>query len=554
MTDRLRRAFLGTRGWWRSEPMLVVAFVAMVAFLATFVLYPTAMVLLAPSLDDWQRVASTPRWQAAARNSLTMVLLSTSTSLALGFAFAYAVTRARVPGSRAFELVPLLLLVTPPFVGGLAFILLLGRRGLITDALLGLDASIYGWHGLWLAQTLSFFPVAYVVLRATLRALDPSLEQAARALGATPGQVLRSVTLPLSTPGVLAAALFIAIAVLSDFGNPLLIGGRFRVLATEVYTQLTGWASVGTSAALGLLLLVPAALLFAGQQRLQRRARERFATVGGRTLGLPPPPTLPGLRWGLFALCALVSAFVVAVYGVIVLGAITERWGVDASLTGVHLRDVARYLPELRNSVTFALAAAVLCTLLSVVAAFLVQRTGVPLRSALDLGTLLPAAIPGTLMGVAFVLAFNAPPLAWTGGPGILVVAMAVSYLPVGYRICAAAMAQLRPSLDDTARSLGATRARLLLDVALPLVRNAAVGAFLFCFIQGVGTLSTVIFLVSFDTTLASVTILNLAEQGQWGRAAALAAVLVGLTFAALGAVRLVVGRGFASVLQRQAV
>jgi len=551
LIERVRQQLLGTPGWWRSDPWLVTALLALFVFLALFVLYPTLLVILAPSSEDWLQVAQTPRWRSAALHSLTMVLLSTSSSLLLGFGYALAVTKVRVPGARLFELVPLLLLVTPPFVGGLAFILLLGRRGLITDALLGLDVSIYGWHGLWLAQTLSFFPVAYLIVRGTLRAIDPTLEQAARDLGASPGQVLRSVTLPLATPGLVASALFIAIAVLSDFGNPMLIGGRYRVLATEVYTQLTGWASVGTSAALGLMLLVPAALFFALQQRTQRRMRQRFATVGGRAGGLPTPPSAGWLRWPLFALCAAVSAFVMAVYGVIVLGAFTQLWGIDMSLTALHLRGVMRYLPELGNSLRFALSAALVCTVLSVLAAYLVQRAGVPLRAGIDLTTLLPAAIPGTLLGVAYVLAFNSAPFALTGGGAIIVIAMAVSYLPVGYRICAAALAQLQPSLDDTARTLGATPMRTLRDVTLPLLRSAAAAAFVFCFIQGVGTLSTVIFLVSFDTTLASVTILNLAEQGQWGRAAALASLLVLVTFAALAAVRLVVGRSFTNLLAR---
>lgn len=551
MTEAWRRHVAGTPGWWRGDPWLVVAFLALAAFLATFVLYPTVLVSLAPSREDWQQVLTTPRWRLAARNTLTMVLLSTSSSLLLGLVYALAVTKVRVPGARLFELVPLFLLVTPPFVGGLAFLLLLGRRGLITDALLGLDVSIYGAHGLWLAQTLSFFPVAYVILRSTLRAIDPTLTHAARSLGASRLEVLRSVTLPLATPGLLAAALFIAIAVLSDFGNPMLIGGRFRVLATEVYTQLTGWASVGTSAALGLTLLVPAALFFVLQQRVQRRSRQRFATVGGRGGSLPEPSAPAALRWALFACCALVTAFVAALYLVIALGAVTTLWGVDTSLTGAHLQAVTRYLPELRNSLSFALLAATLCTIASLIAAYLVQRCGVPVRSSIDLATLLPAAIPGTLMGVAFVLAFNTEPLRLTGTAGIIVVAMAVSYLPVGYRICVAALTQLQPSLDDTARNLGASRMRTLIDITAPLLKGAAGATFVFCFIQGVGTLSTVIFLVSFDTALTSVTILNLAEQGQWGRAAALAAVLVGVTFVALAAVRGVVGRGFSSLVER---
>jgi len=146
-------------------------------------------------------------------------------------------------------------------------------------------------------------------------------------------------------------------------------------------------------------------------------------------------------------------------------------------------------------------------------------------------------------MGVAFVLAFNQPPFKLTGTATIIVIGMAVSYLPVGYRICAAAIDQLRPSLDESAANLGASKLRTLLTIVAPLSKQALLATFVFCFVQSVGTLSTVIFLVSFDTPLASVSILNLADQGRWGRAAALAAALILVTMASLALLYLIAGR-----------
>lgn len=528
---------------WRFDRGLLLAYGLAALFLLGFVVAPLVRVALEPSAADWRQVLTTPRWQRAALNTLVTVGLSTTSSLLLGTAFAFAVTRARVPGARLFSVVPLFLLLTPPFVSGLAFVLLLGRRGLLTYHLLGLETSVYGLHGVWLAQTLSFFPVAYLVLRGAFLAVDPTLEQAARGLGADRGQVLRSVTLPLVTPALLAAALFIAIGVLGDFGNPMLVGGRFQVLATAVYTQLTGWASFGTSAALGLVLLVPAVALFAAQQAVQAATRQRFATVGGRGAGLPAPAVAGWLRWSLFALCVLVTLFVLASQGVVFVGALTRLWGVDLAFTLEHARYAFGQVGGLGNSLRFASLAALLCTALSLLVAYLVQRGGVPARRGLDLATLLPAAVPGTLLGVAFVLAFNGPPLRLTGTGLIIVVAMAISYLPVGYRICAAALEQLKPTLDESAANLGASRLVTLRTVVVPLLRNALLATFVFCFVQSVGTLSTVIFLVSFDTSLASVSILNLAEQGSWGRAAALASALVLVTVAALALLYLVAGR-----------
>ena len=521
------------RAW--QDPVLALGHAAVALFLLGFVVAPLVAVAFAPGLADWARVASTPRWRDAGLNTLLLVGLSTTSSLVLGTLYAYAVTRARVPLRRLFEVAPLVLLVTPSFVSGLAFILLVGRRGLITYHLLGLETSVYGWHGVWLAQTLSFFPVAYLVLRGVFLAHDAALEQAARGLGASRWRVISTVTLPLATPGLLAAGLFIAIGVLGDFGNPMLVGGRFRVLATEVYTELTGWASVGTSAALGLVLLVPAVLLFVAQQRVQHATAGRFTTVGGRGSGLPAPLPPAALRWALFALCGLVALFVAASQGVVVAGSLTRLWGVDHALTAEHYQYVLTRSRPLVNSVRLAATAALLCAAVSSVTAYLVLRTRVPLRRGLDLATLLPAAVPGTLMGVAYVLVFNRPPLQLTGTAALIAIAMAASYLPVGYRICAAALQQLRASLDESAANLGASRARAFLTVTVPLTWPAVAAAFAYTFVQAVGTLSTVIFLVSFDTPLASVDILNLAAQGKWGRACALATALLVVTLAALG-------------------
>ncbi len=519
----------------RHDPVLALGHAAVALFLLGFVVAPLVAVAFAPGADDWARVASTPRWRQAGLNTLKLVGLSTASSLALGTLYAFAVTRARVPLRRLFEVVPLVLLVTPSFVSGLAFILLLGRRGLLTYHLLGLETSVYGWHGVWLAQTLSFFPVAYLVLRGVFLAHDATLEHAARGLGASRWRVLGTVTLPLATPGLLAAGLFIAIGVLGDFGNPMLVGGRFRVLATEVYTELTGWASIGTSAALGLVLLVPTVLLFAAQQRVQQATAGRFTTVGGRGSGLGAPLPPAALRAALFALCALIALFVAASQGVVVAGSVTRLWGADYTLTGEHYRYLLTRFEPLANSVRFAAVAALLGATVASVTAYLVLRTRMPLRRGLDLATLVPAAVPGTLMGVAYVLVFNRPPLKLTGTAALIVIAMAAHYLPVGYRICAAALQQLRATLDESAANLGASRARAFLTVTLPLVWPSVAAAFAFTFVQAVGTLSTVIFLVSFDTPLASVEILNLAAQGKWGRACALATGLVVATMAGLG-------------------
>lgn len=507
---------------------------ALAVLLGLFVAYPIIRALLEPTWADVVHVFTTARWRQAAANTAFITALSTASSVIVGTLFAYVVTRGQAWLRPLFSFMPLLLLVTPPFVGGFAFILLFGRRGLFTYQLFGLEASPYGWHGLWIAQTLTFFPIAYLLMRSAFIRVNATLEHASLSLGASKWRTFTGVTLPLTAPGLASSVLFIAISVLSDFGNPMLVGGRFRVLATEVYTQATGWGNFGTAAVLGFALLVPAIVLFALYRLVFARFGGRFVTELGRghSLHAPAPPRYVRVGGTLFA--AFVSIIIVAQYAVIAFTAFTNIWGVDYTATLSHMVYTFTRTNVVWNSLWFAGVAAVGGTVVAGLGAFFTSRTRLPLRATTELVALIPAAVPGTLLGVAFVLAFNGPPFRFGGTAIIVIIAMMVSYLPVGYRLFATGFAHISHSLDESASSLGAPDLRVFADVLLPMLRGPAVAAFLFTFIQAVGTMSTVIFLVSFDTPLASVAILNLAEQGHWGRAAALALVLITASFTAL--------------------
>lgn len=531
---------------WGRDPVLALTLTLVTASLVLFVVYPLAIAAAAPRLEEWVRVFTTARWRTTMLNTLTMAGLSTLSSLLIGFLYAYAVVRARVPFARFFTLVPLLPLITPPFVSGLAFILLFGRRGLVTYELLGLNTNIYGWHGLWLAQTVSFFPIAFLAIAGVLRSINPNLERASEGLGASRWTTFTRVVLPLAAPGVGAAGLLVAIAVLGDFGNPMLIAGRYRVLATEAYLQISGWADMRMGAALGLALLVPAVAFFFLQRWLQGGNVGRFVTVGGRGSRIEAAPVAPWVRWSLFAFCAAITLFMGAKYAVIVLGAVTPVWGVDYTFTLSNLEHVLVRSGELWNSIRFAGTAALACAVLATVSAYLVYRVKVPFGRGLDLVSLLPAAIPGTLLGIAYVLAFNTPPLQLTGTGTIIVLSMVFSYLPVGYRIAAATLQQLAPSIEESAADMGASSMRTFVDVVLPLIGTSFSAALVYCFVKAVGTLSAVVFLISHGTVVASASILNLAEQGYWGWAAALATLLIAASLLALALARLVLGRRFA--------
>ncbi len=513
---------------------LTAVFSVICLALTCCIIFPLFCVFLTPKISDFIQVASSSVWKQAALNTLVECVCSTAASVLIGYVYAYAVINGGIPFRRFFSFIPLLHLVTPPFVGGLAFILLLGRQGFITHTVLGLDVSLYGFWGLLIAQTLCFFPMAYMICAQTLQNINPVLEQAAKSLGAGRFKTFFSVILPLSAPGILSAVLFIAVSVMSDFGNPMIVAGRYKVLAVEIYTQLTGWVNSGTSAVLGILLVIPSLVLFVLQNKLTKNAMLKVATIGGNSHTASNNRPNLAVRLLLTVFCLFISFCVFAQFAAIIAGSLQKLWGINTSFTLNHIKNLARCSLELYNSLRFAFEAAVISTVVAAVAAFIVYRTEYPLKKYIDSVIQLPAAVPGTLFGLAFSLA--AAKLNFHNSKVLIVIAIVVGFVPFAYRTLASAYMQIKLTLDDGARSLGASRMRLLFSVILPNAKTGLFNSFIYSFVRGVGTMSAVIFLVSFNTPLASVKILNLAEQGFWGDAAALALLLTLITFAVIAA------------------
>ncbi len=527
-----------------GSPLLFISWIAVLLFLISTILLPLLRVLTEPGAADVTAVLSNPQYGHVISNTALICLCSTALSVLTGYLYAYAVVFARIPGRRFFSLLPVLHLITPPFVGGLAFILLVGRQGFITKTLLGLDISLYGFGGLLLAQVLCFFPIAYMICAQTLQGINPHLIQAARSMGAGNWTVFRTVILPLSMPGILTSCLFIAVSVLSDFGNPLIVAGRFKVLAVEIYTQLTGWLNAGTSAILGIILLIPSCILFALQNYVTRKHSVKTATIGGKISPREDSPVSPFARWILTIFCIFIALCVLSQFFAIVAGSFQKLWGIQTFFTTVHFKNIARYRNELKNSLGFALIAAICSALIATVTSFLVHRTRLPLRKTMDTVIQLPAAVPGSLFGLALSLAAGS--LHLRNARLLVLTAMIIGFMPFSYRIITSTMSQIRPSLDDAGRSLGQHTMGVLATILAPLSAGGIFSGAVYNFARGIGTVSAVIFLVSFDTPLTSIRILNLAEQGDWGKACALALILTILTFAVV-----LVGNGLQRMVNR---
>ena len=517
----------------KNSRSLLTLWVILIVFFTLGIGFPLVCVLFSAKPEDFKFVFTSEIFKEAMRNTFFECLASSSAAVLIGYIFAYAITKAKIPGKKFFAAIPLIHLMTPPFVGGLAFILLIGRQGFITKTIFGLDISLYGFPGLLIAQTLCFFPLSYLICLQNLLGINQNLEQAARSMGANNLKVFLTITLPLSLPGIISSFLFIAVNVLSDFGNPLIVAGRFRVLAVEIYTQLTGWLNTGKSAVLGITLIIPSVILFLLQNSMFKKHSSKIA-VGNGALSFKDSSIGKIGDALLTAFVYFISLCVVLQFVAIIMGSFQKLWGINLEPTLSHIKDVlsGRYSKALGNSILFAIISALISTLIASFTSYIVHRTDSPLRKTLDSFAQLPSAIPGTLLGLSILTA--AEKIHFENSTFLIVLAMTIAFLPFSYRIVTQSYSLLKPTLDDGARSLGANQFYTFTSIIFPLSIGGIFSGFIYAFIRGAGTLSAVIFLVSFNTPLASISIVNLAEQGDWGKSASLALVLTIITFSVL--------------------
>jgi iron(III) transport system permease protein len=481
-------------------------------------------------------------------NSLEVALVSTVITVGLALLLAYAVTRTDIPGKRFVSLMSLLPLISPPFLVSLAFILLFGRNGVLTHGL-GIDWSIYGFTGIVVSQVFTFLPQAYILLANVLGNIDASLEEAAENLGAGPLTTLRRVTLALARPGLASAALIVFILCMTDFGNPILIGGRYNVLATEIYAQVIGMSNFAAGATMSVVLIVPCLAAYLLNAYWVGTRSYVTVSAGARTAVRPTPPAV---RWPLAVLAGAVALFIALIYGLIPLGSFVRLWGSDWSLSLRHyaFTSSAEGAAPVWNSVKLALVAGVVGTAVALVTAYVVERKRPPGRRAIEALSLLPAALPGTVVGLGYILAFNVPPLTLTGTIWILVASVVFWKLPVAALAGINALKQIDPAIEEAALSLGAGSLRTFCRVVMPLLTGTAFSIFVYFFINGMVTVSAVIFLIYPGFNLGSVAILNQVENGYPGAACALGTIILAIVVGSVLLLRALIGGDRVAVLK----
>ncbi len=525
----------------KNEPLLLLAIIAIVIFVGFFVVYPVIRVIVFPGLADYAKLFTNARWFNALKNSLFMTFISTVSCTAVAFLFAYVIARLDVPCKGLFRFVALLPIVSPPFIVALSYILLFGVQGIITKQLLGLQVDIYGWFGLWIVQTVTFFPYAYSVIYGVIKGISPNLEYAAYNMGATRWQVFRDVFWPLCRPGVAGGALVAAISVLTDFGNPMMIGGDLALLPTEAYMQISGWYDMKTASVLAVALLVPALVLFLIKNFWV--GKRSYVTITGKEISLNPYPVAKWVKWLLFGLTMFVSVFVLLVYGTLLYGAFTKAWGYDWSFTLKNMQYVFQKGSQIWNSIRYAFLASLGAAFLSMVLAYIVQKKQVGINKFLDFLAILPGAIPGMFLGIGFVMAFNTPPFELTGTSAIMVLALMFWNIPTCYSSATAGLQQIGASVEDAALNLGANSFRSFRDVIMPLLKAPFLSGFVLSFLRSVTCLSVVIFLYAPSTTVGTISVMVLVQSGQWGQAAAFTVILIAIAFSVLRLAQWILGK-----------
>lgn len=564
------------RGVLKGDAFVLTSIAVLILLVAVFVFYPILSIFtgafqdfdgsfttegVSRNIGDpkiWSLSCLTGGSCGVAWRTLFLAICTASATTLLGLAFALVATRTRFPFKKSLRLLTVLPIITPPFVVGLALTMLLGRSGALTQLIEGateweLGRWLYGLTGIWLAQVLSFTPISFLVLIGVVDGVSPSMEEASQTLRAGRWRTFRRVSLPLMAPGLANAFLIGFIESMADFGNPLVLGGSGGVLSTEIFFSVVGAQNDPSRAAVLAALLLFFTLSAFLAQRLWLTGRN-FATVGGKGDGGTHALLPARVAFPVIGIVALWSLFTVIVYAMILFGGFFKLWGLDHTLTldhyirafGVSFDGGFRWSGVAWNSfwttMLIALIAAPLTAAVGLLTGWLISRQRFPGKAVFEFMLMMSFAIPGTVIGISYIMAFNLPPIQMTGTALILVSCFVFRNMPVGVRGSVAAMAQLDGSLDEASLTLGANSGRTLRRVILPLLRPAIMAALVYSFVRAITSISAVIFLVSAKYNMATAYIVGLVENGQYGVAIAYSSVLIVVMIAVIGGFQFLVG------------
>ncbi|MGN0907855.1 MAG: ABC transporter permease [Bullifex sp.] len=532
-----------------KDPVMVTTIVVLIAFLTLFILYPLAILLVDSLVGDgvfgisvFKRIFSMPTFTKAITNTLKVgfVVGIISTLVGLLFAYVEVYLRMNVFVGGLFKVVSMLPVVSPPFVLSLSMIMLFGKAGIITRHLLKIyDNSVYGFWGIVIVQALTFFPVCYMMLKGLLKNIDPSLEEAARDMGATRFKVFMTVTLPLILPGLGNAFLVTFIESIADFANPMIIGGSYDTLATTIYLQITGAYDKAGAAAMAVVLLAITLLMFAVQKYVLEK--KTAATLTGKASRGRMLIEDKSVKIPLTVFCSAVAIFVILMYLCVPIGSLFPTWGYKFfPFTLKWYQQVfTKYkgFKAFKDSFVLSLISAPITALLSMIISYLVVKKKFRAKGFIEAVSMLAMAVPGTVLGVGYIRGFaggifHTGAMQWLyGSAALLVIVFVIRSLPTGTRSGISALRQIDKSIEESAYDMGANSFQVFMTVTLPLIKDSFLSGLVTSFVRSITAISAVILLVTPQFLLITVQINEFAEKGSYGLACAFATILILITY-----------------------
>lgn len=530
----------GWKKFW-AEPGFAILTIILSLAILLFIVVPVFAVLLKSfgfgtgdlTLSYYKTFFTSSSYLQSLQNSVASAVATTIIVTILSIIVALYVTRSQSFLAKSYGGVSLLPLVTPPFIFSLSLIILFGRNGLITDILndwFGLQFSIYGFWGVVIAQVIGYFPIGYMLIESTLRNMNPSLEYASSDLGANQWRTLGKVTLPLAKSGIIKGALLVFVMALADFSNPLIIGGGKPFLASETYLAVVGQHNMELAAVLGTFLIFPSLIIFIFQTYFLKDAN--LETISGESGGANAPLS-KSVKVVMISISTLFILFIIGMFVMVILGAFVKIIGINNTFTLEHFKEQTEW-GSLYTSIFVSFISAIFAAVIGLLQGYLFARKPIPGKKVMEFLTLFGLAVPGTVMGIGYVLTFNGPPFFLTGTVTLLVLNMTFRKIGVGMENSISKMHQIDSSMEEASKDLGGGPYRTFLKIITPLLSPAFVVGFVYTFMTAMVSISSVVFLIAPGTNLVAVYILNLAQQAKIGMASAMSFVLIIIVLACM--------------------
>jgi iron(III) transport system permease protein len=484
------------------------------------VLRPTASI----GLENFTRYFKTPSLVRSIKNSLLISTISTIITVSLAFGFAYALSRSSMRFKGVFKLISMAPILVPSLLPGIALIYLFGNQGMLKALMMG--ESIYGPYGIVAGSVFFTFPHAMLIITTALAISDARLYEASVSLGASSWKTFWTVTIPGARYGLISAAFVVFNLVITDFGLPKVIGGQFNMLAVDIYKQVIGQQNFEMGAVVSVVLLFPALIAFSIDRVVQRK---QVAMLSSRSV-VYQPTTDSRFNWLCFAYCSVIALFIVGILAVCQFAALIKFWPYDLSLSLVNysfdLMDGGGW-GAYRNSIQLASLTALFGTIVVFIGAYMVEKTqgfGAG-RSVFQFLAMLPMAVPGMVLGLAYIFFFNNPsnPLnAIYGTMTILVLCTVTHFYTVSHLTAVTALKQMDNEFEAVSASLKKPFYKLFFRVSVPVCLPSILDISIYLFVNAMTTVSAVVFLYSTGTALASVAVLNMDDAGDVAPAAAM--------------------------------